>query len=134
MAFILDDIVSYLNNAGLVTSTYPIFEGYIPDDQDNMMAVFETGGSPPTELGIGNAPRPNQRVTFQFRVRGTRLNYAATRAQWLACFNALQDSVLGNPNVYVYVQTKHDGPICFNDDRGRSNFISNFNVMRTRET
>jgi hypothetical protein len=98
-----------------------------------MMAVFETGGMPPTELGIGTAPRPNERVTFQMRVRGSRLNYAVTRAQWLLCFNALQDSVLGQSSVYVYIQAKHYGPICFNDDRGRSNFISNFNAMRINE-
>jgi hypothetical protein len=131
---ILDDIVTYLNNLGLVSTAYPIYEGYIPDDQDQMMAVFETGGMPPTELGIGNEPRPNERVTFQFRVRGTRLNYGITRKQWLACFNALQDSNLGDPSTYFLIQTKHNGPICFNDDRGRSNFITNFNVMKKNET
>lgn len=134
MSFILNDIVSFLTSQNLVSTSYPIYQGYIPDDQDQMMAVFETGGMPPTELGIGNAPRPNERVTFQFRVRGTRLNYGVTRQQWLNCFNALQDSVLGMPNIYVYVQTKHNGPICFNDDRGRSNFITNFNCMRINET
>ena len=134
MSFLLDDIVSYLNTQGLVTVAFPIFEGYIPDDSDQMMAVFETGGMPPTELGIGTQPRPNERVTFQMRVRGTRLNYAVTRQQWLAVFNALQDSVLGQPSVYIYCQAKHFGPLVFNDDRGRSNFISNFNVMRINET
>jgi hypothetical protein len=133
MSFILNDIASYLTDLGLVSPSYPIYQGYIPDDQDQMMAVFETGGMPPTELGIGTDPRPNERVTFQFRVRGSRLNYAVTRAQWLACFNALQDSVLANPDVYAYIQAKHYGPIVFNDDRGRSNFISNFNCMKRNE-
>jgi hypothetical protein len=131
---ILDDIVAYLTDQGLVSPQYPCYSGYIPDDQDQMMAVFETGGMPPTELGIGDSPRPNERVTFQVRVRGSRLNYAVTRQQWLAVFNALQDSVLGNPNVYVYIQAKHTGPVVFNDDRGRTNMISNFNVMKINET
>ena len=129
---ILDDVLTYLTQQGLVNSNFPMYLGYMVDDSSQMMAAFETGGLPPTELGIGTNPRPNERVTFQMRVRGDRLAYATTRAQWLACFNALQDSTLNNAN-YIYVQATHYGPIFFNDDRGRSNFISNFRVMRINE-
>lgn len=129
MSFILDDINTYLTGLSLAGGTYPIYEGYIPDDQDNMMAVFETGGMPPVEID-----RPNEIVTFQFRVRTSRLNYAVGRQQWLTCFNALQDSVLGMPAVYIFVQCMHYGPLFFNDDKGRSNFISNFRVKRITET
>lgn len=126
---LLDDIRSYLNSLSLVSSAWPLYEGYIPDDQSQMQAVFETGGKPPTELGIGSSPRPTLRVTFQMRVRSNRLDYVTGRTQWKACFDALQDSNLGNAGLYVLVQTIHNGPITFNDDKGRPNFISNFNVM-----
>jgi hypothetical protein len=64
---------------------------------------------------------------FQLRVRGTRLNYLATRNQWQLCFNALQDS---QPTpAYALVQAVHYGPMTFNDDRGRPNFITNWRCI-----
>ena len=124
------DVVSYLTGLGLVDSIFwPMYISYIPDDQAQVIAVFETGGQPPVEIN-----RDNEIVTVQLRVRASRLNYATGRQQWLNCFNALQDSTLGQPSVYSIVQSLHYGPIFFNDDRGRSNFITNFRIKRVTET
>ncbi len=128
---ILDDIRAYLianglaapDNNDLQPGAYPCFEGYYPDDTDVMMGLFETaGGKPALTLN-----REVSEVTFQIRVRGTRLNYPATRAQWQACFNALQDSQ--PTSAYALVQSFNYGPLFFNDDRGRPNFISNFRAI-----
>lgn len=129
---ILDDIRAYLIAQGLApadnnvapSGTFLCYVGYFPDDVDVMMAVFETPGRGPLTLA-----REYQELHFQLRVRGTRLNYLATRAQWLACFNALQDS---QPTpAYALVQAVHYGPMFFNDDRGRPNLVSNFKAILT---
>ena len=109
-------------NYPLDPSAFPTTIGYIPDDQDEWMALFEMPGGPPLTLD-----REYQERHFQFRVRGSRLNYSPTYRQWQVCFNALQDS---RPTpAYALVQTAHYGPMFFNDDRGRPNLISNFRVI-----
>lgn len=123
---LLDDIRAYLVTLGLVTSSWPVYEGYIPDDQNQMVSLFETGGMPPDTQN-----REYERVTFQLRIRGNRLDYAVVRTHWLTLFNALQDSA---PPGYAYIQTMHNGPITFNDDRGRTNMISNFRAYKTTGT
>jgi len=129
---LLDDIRSYLIAQGVVQSgtsiplpPWPCFEGYVTDDQDQTVALFETGGYPADTLG-----RENERVTFQVRVRAARLDYSTARAKWLAIFNALQDSIPA-PG-YAFVQAMHYGPMHFNDDKGRPNLTANFRVMKAR--
>lgn len=128
---LLNDIQAYLIAQGIATEggggpipPWPCYLGYFPDDTDQMMAVFETGGMPPDTMN-----REYERVTFQFRVRGKRLDYPTVRAQWQAGFNVLQDSQPTSD--YALIQAMHYGPMTFNDDRGRPNFISNFRVVRT---
>lgn len=129
---ILDDIRAYLvaqnlapdDNTTAPEGVFLLYEGYIPDDRDTMMCLFETAGGQPLTM-----MREVQELHFQLRVRGSRLNYLATRNQWLACFNALQDS---QPTpAYALVQCMNYGPLAFNDDRGRPNFISNFKTILT---
>lgn len=129
---ILDDIRNFLVAQGLVTTQWPCFEGYIVDTStlpDQMIACFETGGLPPDTMN-----REYERVNFQIRVRASRLNYLVGRTQWLNVFNAIQDSSLGQYPKYALVQALHYGPVCFNDDKGRPNFISNFRVVQQTET
>ena len=124
------DVLSFLQSLSLTDPIFwPSYIGYLPDDQSQVVAVFETGGQPPVEIN-----RDNEIVTVQLRIRASRLNYVTGRQQWLNCFNALQDSTLGQPSVYSIVQSLHYGPIFFNDDRGRSNFITNFKIKRVTET
>ncbi len=128
---ILDDIAAYLVGLGLAPAdnnlatpgTFLLYEGYMPDDVDTTMGLFETAGGKPALTLL----REVCEVTFQLRVRGTRLNYLATRAQWQSCFNALQDSQ--PTSAYALVQSYNYGPLTFNDDRGRPNFISNFRCI-----
>ncbi len=91
-----------------------------------MVSLFETGGLPPDTQN-----REYERITFQLRVRGARLDYPTVRTHWLTLFNALQDSA---PTGYAYIQAQHNGPITFNDDRGRTNMISNFRAYKTTGT
>ncbi len=132
---ILDDIQAYLIAQGLVVSapavnanlpagSWPAYIAYAPDDFDDIVALFETPGQPALTM-----QREVQGRNFQFRCRGSRLNYLVTYRQWQACFNALQDS---QPTpAYALVQAVHYGPMFFNDDRGRPNFITNYRAILT---
>lgn len=124
---------NYLTGTALVNGAtgWPLFLGYMTDDQDQTVALYETGGFPADTL-----LRENQRVTFQLRVRGARRDYQNVRQKWQDLFNALQDTDWASTGlVYlpgvVFIQAMHYGPLVFTDDKGRVNMTVNFRVMRT---
>lgn len=129
---LLDDIKAYLVAQGAVSVPWPIWLGSMPDDTDQAIGIFETGGFPADTLG-----RENEDVTFQSRVRASRLDYATGRAKWQEIFNLLQDAQAtpGSPLLlagYTFVQAMHDGPLPWTDDKARPNFTSNWRVKKAR--
>lgn len=124
---LLDDIYNYLTAYGLVNGNtgWPCYEGYMPDDQDLTVALYETGGYPADTI-----LRENQRLTFQLRVRGSRRDYARVRQKWQDLFNALQDSLDPLLAGVCLLQAMHYGPLVFTDDKGRVNMTANFRVTR----
>ena len=124
---LLDDIYNYLTAQGYVNGAtgWPLYEGYMPDDQDLTVALYETGGYPADTL-----LRENQRLTFQLRVRGSRRDYVRVRQKWQDLFNALQDSLDPLLTDIALLQAMHYGPLVFTDDKGRVNMTANFRVMR----
>lgn len=131
MTVLLDDIGDYLTAQGVVSAGWTIAKGYLPDDSDLAIALFETGGYPPAEIN-----RENERVTFQLQVRGTRLDYVTCRSKWKEVFDALQDAkeVAGLPVLLpgvVFIQCMQQGPLALYDDKGRPNLKTNFRVLRT---
>lgn len=122
---VIDDIYTYLTNLNLVNGNtgWLCYESYFPDDQDQMVGLFETPGLPGW-----TQQSETERVAFQLRVRGTHLAYGLARAKWQQLFNAIQDS--RPTSDYALIQTVHYGPMTFNDDRGRPNLISNFRVIK----
>lgn len=134
MTLLLDEIRTYLIAQGVVGSLigWPIYEGYLPDDQDQMVGLFETGGYPSDTLG-----RENLRVTFQTRMRGIRFDYAVARRKCDDILGALQDAkqTSGSPVLlsgFVYIQAMAEAPLFFNDDQGRPNFTLNWRVLRIK--
>lgn len=123
---LLDDLKTYLSQqSGLVTTAWPLYLGYLPDDNDQVIGLFETGGFPPDTL-----LRENELVTFQMRVRAARFDYVIARRKWQDLFNALQDS---QPAAgYALVQAMHSGPLEFGDPMGRCNFTANFRCVKSR--
>lgn len=126
---LITDIRDYLSANGYGTTDWPIYCSFFPDDQDQMIGIFETGGFPADTLG-----RENERLTFQVRVRAGRLDYASCFNAWKDLFDLLQDaSETGGYLVgYTYIQAMHYGPLVFNDDRGRTNMTANFKVLKAR--
>ncbi len=129
---LLDDIKAFLIAEGAISAGWVIYEGYLPDDQDQTIVISETGGYPADTLG-----RENEDVTFQSRVRCARLDYATGRTKWLEVFDLLQDAqqTAGSPLLlagYTFIQALHYGPAVFYDDKGRPNFCSNWRVKKER--
>jgi Bacteriophage minor capsid protein len=127
----LDDVQAYLVAEGAGSGGWPIYVGYLPDDQDQTISLFPTGGMPADTLG-----RENRNPKFQLRVRAARLDYATCFAKWQQVFNLLQDArqISGSPvllpNV-VFIQAQQDEPFDFPDDKGRHNMTTNFRCKTT---
>ena len=123
MSLLLDDIHDYLAaNVGNSTG-WLLFKSYMPDDQDQCVAIFETGGMPADTM-----ERENERVTFQVCVRGSRFDYVTVRQKWQDLFEALQDSLPATG--YILVQAMSYAPLVWNDPSGRINMSSNWRVTR----
>lgn len=129
---ILDDVRDYLVANGAATVLWPLTMGYLPDDSDQAIALFEYPGDPRDTLDADT-----ETVKFQIRVRGAELDYPVARAKWLECFDLLQDSqqTSGSPILLpgvVFIQAMAYGPMAMNDEKGRPNFSTNFRCMRYR--
>ena len=129
---LLDNIYDYLVAKGAVDAGWALYLSYLPDDTDQVIGLFETGGFPADTM-----MRENERVTFQVRVRTSRLDYQVGRAKWKQIFDLLQDAQAsaGSPHLLTgitFIQALHFGPLTFLDDKGRNNFSSNWKVLQVR--
>lgn len=126
---LLDDVRAYLVAHGVVSTGWQLFSGYLPDDQDQCIAISFSGGYPADTLG-----RENARPTFQLRVRAGRLDLATAYAKWEECFNFLQDAQAGSGLLtgYAYIQALSTAPMAFTDAKGRHNLTTHFKVMKSR--
>lgn len=127
---LLDLVRDYLIASGAVSGGWVCYQSRMPDDQDKVISVFETGGYPPTEIN-----RDTENVSFQLRVRGPAFSYALTRAKWYECKTLLKDSqqTTGSPVLLagiVFIQVMNDGPMHFVDPKNRDNFTTNFRVKK----
>lgn len=129
MSYWLDDVRAYLIARGVVGSaSWPIYEGLMPDDQDQTVGIFSTGGRAPETMG-NEFNRPG----MQLRVRGGKLEYAATYAKWKACYDVLLNADSGTlPPLlpeFNYICPMQTEPLTFTDGNGRLNFTSNWDVL-----
>jgi hypothetical protein len=129
---LLDDIKAKLSADGVFDgSTWKCYIGFLPDDQDNCIALFETGGEPPDTLA-----RENIRPWFQARVRAGAHEYAAAHSKWQAVYDSLNDAETSgvSPDYlpgYVYIQAIQTGPLVFYDAELRPNMTVNFRALKT---
>lgn len=128
---ILDDIEYALQQASVGWS---IYKGYMPDEPDNLIVVYETGGQPPDQ-----SDSPFDFPSIQVRVRGPREDYQSARSKIQECFNALhakQITVVGVSPVkkYVYCYAIQSGPIPMGRDTNtRPELVWNFQLMVARD-
>jgi hypothetical protein len=129
---LLDDIEQFLIASGATSVLWPLWKSDLPDETDQAIAIFETGGLPADTLA-----RENEDVTFQVRIRSARKAYELARAKWQEVYDILQDAqqTAGSPQLlpgYVYIQSMHAGALGWNDAKGRPNFTSNWRVKKAR--
>lgn len=91
MPLLLDDIASYLASFNIGKVGTDIHKGFLPDQPDNLVALFEYAGSP-TELTMCDSPII-ERPGLQVRVRNT--SYPVGRAK----INEVVDILHGLANV-----------------------------------
>lgn len=129
---LLDLIAEFLVQMGATSTLWPVWKSDLPDEQDQGIALFETGGYPADTLG-----RENEDVTFQVRVRGTRKDYQTARFKWQEVYDLLQDAqqTAGSPVLLpgvTFIQAMHAGPLGWPDAKGRPNLVANFRCKRAR--
>jgi len=94
MSIFLDDINNWLVAQSLVggSTGWAVSEGFLPPEPDQVVALFETPGSP------GHRPRPKyweepaMAVGLQVRLRGSTNAYAPLRVQAQKIFNGLHQN------------------------------------------
>lgn len=130
MLLLLDDIASYLASFGVGTVGTDIYKGFMPDQPDNLVALFEYAGSP-TELTMCDSPTL-ERPGLQVRVRN--ISYAAGRAKIEAIVDILHglgNTVLGSTR-YLLIRANQSPESLGLDANNRSEFVVNFSVLKER--
>lgn len=123
---LLDDIASYLQQQGITD----IYKGYMPDQPDNVVVLFEYAGEAP-ELVMGG-DNTTERPGLQVRVRDK--SYPAGRARIQAVVDALHglsNVVLGNKR-YLLIRANQSPASLGLDGNNRSEFVVNFSVIKER--
>lgn len=127
---LLDDIADYLQAQGIGTVGGDIHKGFLPDQPDNLVAVFEYAGSP-MELTMCDSPVV-ERPGLQVRVRNR--TYPAAKAKIEAVVDALHglaETVLGATR-YLLIRANQSPASMGRDASNRSELVVNFTVIKER--
>ncbi|WP_027309358.1 minor capsid protein [Caloramator sp. ALD01] len=120
---LLDEIGSYLEQKGIGEVGEDVFFAQIPENPDNLIAIFETGGYEPELLFDKAIEYP----TFQIWVRG--LDYEVTRNRVQSIFELLH----GNTEIYPLIEAMQS-PTCLGlDENNRWEFSVNFKITKLLE-
>jgi len=125
----VDELAARLLAAGVAggSTGWGLYRGYLPDEPDAAVAIFETGGPPPDTRAAVEYP------SFQLRVRGPAEDYATARTRIEAVRAALHGREAELGDAWVYLHAQHSGvqPLG-RDARRRPGFVLNFIAMRRR--
>lgn len=123
---LLETVRTVLTTAGVVTSAWPCYVGYTPDDTDQAISLQLTGGFQQDTM-----QNENLLETFQVRVRAGALQFSTCETKWRAMFDALQDVDLGANDINL-IQAMASGPLSWTDAKNRTNMSANFRVVRAK--
>lgn len=113
-------------------STWKCYLGYMPDEQNQVIGIFESGGLPSNTLN-----RENTLPSFQVRIRASQQDYVVCRNKWQAVYNSLQDASEsnGSPETlvgYYLIQALASAPLVWTDELQRVNMSVNFRVIKSK--
>lgn len=137
---LLDDVIDFLDSAGLVndgSDGWQGFKSYLPPSPDRVLAVFETPGLEAEGRKPGTGETPYDSPGFQIRIRGDRFGYEAMRARLQAVFESLHEADLngvttGSPQ-WLLCRAVQSGPLPLGlDESGRPGATWNFQAIRER--
>lgn len=116
----LNEIGSYLEQKGIGVVGNDIFFAQVPENPDDIIAIFETGGFEPELLFDKVIEYP----TFQIWVRG--LDYETARSKIQAIFELLS----GNTEIYPLIHAMQSPVSLGQDEQNRWEFSCNFKVIK----
>jgi hypothetical protein len=131
MRMLLDDVAAYLQSKGVGTVNTDLFKGYLPDQPDNLVALFEYAGDP-TELTMGDDDPTLECPGLQVRV--CNKSYPTGRAKIGAVVDALHglaESVLGGKR-YLLIRANQSPESIGQDANRRNEWVVNFSVLKER--
>lgn len=115
---LLETVRTALVTAGVSSASWPCYIGYMPDDADQGIGLYLTGGfAQDTQQGDNVWP------TFQVTVRVGQLDHATCEAKAWAVFNALENQNLSG--VFL-LHAMNSAPGQWNDAKNRTNMSFNF--------
>lgn len=122
MSQTIDDIANYLQNNAIGTLGTNLFESLLPDDNDNAVAVIETGGTKPSEY------IPNKRPSFQILVRSTAYDVGRTTCDNIRALlhNKYNIQFIVNGIYFYFCRLITEGGHLGQDKNGRDLFSMNF--------
>ncbi len=114
----IDNITGLLQSGGFGTENVDIFSAAQPDDPDDCVTVYETGGFKPELHNSVEYP------TFQIIVRGKI--YATARQKVDDIYKALH----GNTSIFMLIQAMQSPGSLGQDQKKRWEFSVNFKIIK----
>jgi len=123
---LLDDIAAYLQTQSIGVTGADIFKGFMPDQPDNVVVLYEYAGSPLPLHWPGEYPG------LQVRVRNK--SYAAGRSRIEAVVSALHglSEEVFNGRRYLLVKANQSPESLGRDANGRNEWVVNFSILKER--
>jgi len=124
---IIDDIANYIidNGISLVLGTN-FFKGYLPDDPDACVAIFDTGGAEPDK------DLPTGDPTFQILVRGSSYATAHALMQSIATLLHQKRNLTIESTYYYFIYLMGEPGSIGRDSKNRDEFSVNFHCKIRR--
>ena len=122
----LADVATALQTAGVGTKGTDIFQGEKPATPDNLVALFEYGGSPPPLTFTGTKlEEPGLNVWIRNKV------YPAGREKAQAVFDALHGNRIAATTGRILLMKANQSPEGMGkDESGRHEWVINFTVIK----
>lgn len=120
----LSDIGTYLQSQGVGSLGADLFLGFMPDQPDNCIVLFEYAGSPPDLHWNGEYPG------LQVRVRNK--SYAAARTKIedaMKKLHGLHEQMLSGTR-YLLIKARGSPEVLKRDANNRVELFVNFEIMR----
>ncbi len=121
---LLETVRTALVTSGVASASWPCYIGYTPDDVNQVMTLYYSGGfAQDTQLGDNVLP------TFQLTIRAGQLDHATCEAKAWAAFNALENQSLSG---ILLLHAMNSAPAQWNDAENRTNMSFNFRAVIAR--